>query len=165
MTPTDWPRFPSVESYFAWVATFPFFERVGMADRTWQSVRTWREANEGVESDAYICAIVAAANELGERVQAISWAHYDRRWNVHARSIADTENAVLREHIVPQLPTEASARLPRSIIHQIGMGAMELMYADIVRFEWFTGLVDILATGHVACGYEGEYPNGRLIVF
>ena len=158
-------RFRHVEEYLLWLSQQPLLARVGTSDIAPPRVLTWEDAERLADSDEYVNCNVAASNNMVSLVRAVHDDHFHRRWNEQGEHLAQYERSFMDKHVIPRLPPGREwPELRICIANQISMHAMEILYNDIIYFDWYKNLVDILATGHVACGYEGEYPNGRLLI-
>jgi hypothetical protein len=62
-------------------------------------------------------------------------------------------------------PSEARESIKVNAQWSLLNGLMEVEYADVVPPAFFTKLLDWYMRGHYPCGWEGEYPEGKLIVF
>lgn len=59
--------------------------------------------------------------------------------------------------------------LPESIVDDIKFNLVTILISDALSdyyiLEFYRHLYQIYLSGHLPCGWEGEFPNGRLIVF
>lgn len=67
-------------------------------------------------------------------------------------------------------PIIEAQRLPKefwwSVSADIIGAAMECEYSDLVELGFFnTVIIPCYLNGHFPCGWEGEFPAGRLIVY
>lgn len=70
--------------------------------------------------------------------------------------------ALLYERNVSPEGIEGLANLCRQCMV---LGIMENEYDEFGVDNFFRACLKVLLQGHLVCGYEGEYPRGKLIVF
>jgi hypothetical protein len=150
-------QYAALDAYFAWASSLPILHRAGLQHDPNVSVFSWPDADRLADSDEYINAAVAASNDMVSRIRAVHNDHFQKRWNVQGQAMQPHKASFLQHVIQPRVPANCTLKhLPGCIASQVAMGAMEVLYSDII---------EVLATGHVVCGYEGEYPTGKPIIF
>jgi hypothetical protein len=153
----------TVDEYWKWVFSLPILQLAG--DGTTE-VSTWKQADALADSDEYVNTIVAASNDLSARVREVDEIEFQIGWNARGYSLEPMKQRFKLEVLTPRISIHGHfPELTTCIANQVTMGAMEILYRPVVHFDWYRRLVNVLSTGHVVCGYRGEYPNGNIIVF
>ena len=128
---------------------------------------TWPEAMAHCEASREDGLMVEAMNEVGRRVQRIDYNLYNL-WNIFAMHSKPRLAEIAEQHIMPRLGPDANSRLVIDRINWIIVGAtIERCYAIVGVIEpmWATRWCQLVVDGYFPCGWEGEFPRGRLIVF
>lgn len=63
------------------------------------------------------------------------------------------------------IPESQLGILHAQLVHHVGSIAAEIVAADIVPFDIFRQMWKWYRKGHWPCGWEGNWPDGKLIVF
>lgn len=128
----------------------------------------WAEAAKSCISQKWQDTCLEADNLLRENIYANSNARPERinRWN----EIVDEMEAAIVPKVKATLEPLASkiAHLNEieSAITQMIIGyGMELEYNDLIQPGFYSGLADWLMRGRFPCGWQGEYPKGKLVVY
>ncbi len=91
---------------------------------------------------------------------------YRETWNVMTKTIRSEIIPILMPIIENKIEI---ADLPLSISDDVMFNILNIIMAyscrEIIRNEFFDELLYIYLSGHLPCGWEGDYPNGRLIVY
>jgi hypothetical protein len=128
-------------------------------------VSSWYEAMTYCESDLWEQILQEAANGHSQRVLSASIDRF-RQWNVIAGQ--------MRQVVVPLVERKTRKvieeyRLPSifksTVEWDIGGVYLEAEYADITPPGFFAGQSYWYAHGHFPCGWDGEYPKGKLVVY
>jgi hypothetical protein len=143
-----------------------WFRNVGIKDvKPATVVSSWEEAMKHCASLEWENFTLAAANQLRRHIGEVSNERY-QRWN-------DVVDGV-KERMIPLVAEKCQAvveahRLPKVFIDAVNWDIlhlfMECEYSDIVPPAFFAGNAYWYIAGHFPCGWEGEYPAGRPIVY
>lgn len=72
----------------------------------------------------------------------------------------------MTEHVEPILKSQKVSQATSIAIKLDVLGAcMENEYADLIPPKLFKDRIDWYLAGHFPCGWEGDFPEGSLIVF
>ena len=91
---------------------------------------------------------------------------YNKNWNVLAGEV--------RSEVIPQIIDKIEEcvkknNLPDSVIKYIKSNLIIILitdaYSDYYVSEFYRRLLKIYTSGHLPCGWEGNYPSGKIIVF
>lgn len=144
-----------------------WFRAVGKKhDVTFKVVESWLHALASCSSHEWINVLNEGFNILGTKVQSRAMPRY-QEWNdLIARvrppviELAKKKTEIVsREHKLPE-------QFLGSVFGSVLGIAMESEYSDLVEPSFFTNIIlDCYLKGHFPCGWEGEFPNGRLIVY
>jgi hypothetical protein len=138
-----------VQAFLVSLDTIPWFENVGKAvgESTVIQVSSWAEAWECLQDDAWADGLFHDHVDQ----QHPAWnAAYDRALNA---VIASGRNYELEKDIPVALQAAYDA----------GGAAYEI--AEGQKDGFFTKLMVWYCLGHWPCGWEADYPEGKLIVF
>jgi hypothetical protein len=129
-------------------------------------VKSWLEAVANCVGPVWSDVHLEANNILGGRVLSKSQPRYNQ-WN---EVVAMVKPPVLELTKRKTAAIMAAEKLPKefwwSVSADIIGAAMECEYADIVEPEFFnTIIIPRYLKGHFPCGWEGDFPAGRLIVY
>lgn len=143
-----------------------WFESVGkpMAGDVIQ-LRSWLHAVAHCAGVHWENTQLEGMNEIGAKVQRSSLERY-QLWNVlvsEANAVVEPIVAMHIDHILQheRLPEIVRKRLFRDLRGLF----MECEYGDIAVPGLFTYLAKVYRSGHFPCGWEGEYPKGRLVMY
>jgi hypothetical protein len=143
-----------------------WFSNVGRVDSEYPLfLDSWEDAVRHCESDQWESLCQEAANQYRARLLDGDPERF-RNWNSTVREVKQLSiPLVLRktQHIVKQ------KHLSKSFIDTVQWDilhlCMESEYADVFPPGFYASQAYWYASGHFPCGWEGEFPNGRLIVF
>jgi hypothetical protein len=147
--------------WFANVGTY-----VGVEDRSkFILLSSWQEAIDHCSSVEWENLGLEAANQYRERLLERSKERYNQ-WNeIVAQLKPVTEpfvrrkiEAVMRENNLPKVFEDT---VQWDILHV----RMEAEYADIYQPGYHASQAYWYVKGHFPCGWEGEFPKGKLIVY
>lgn len=129
-------------------------------------VHSWKEALRICRSRDSDNVQLESQNLLTEKLCFQFPDKYHGKWNpLVTRVKKKTDPLVLRKVLAsaccPKLPEPVLAMI-RSDVRLI---IMELEYADIVPPRFFAQRAKWYLAGHFPCGWEGDFPQGRLIVY
>jgi len=143
-----------------------WFSRVGVVDTTdARVVSSWAEAIALCSTIDWENFLIDRANDFRDRLMATSVRDYNR-WNslaipvksVAERMIVEKTHGIVR---ALRLPPEFVHRVRADLIHM----AIELEYSQICPPGFFASQGGWYVRGHFPCGWEGAFPEGRLIIY
>ena len=148
------------------LANAQWFDRLGEKERkAVVVVSSWQEALESCNADEWGDTQLAGANLLRERVQDKTMDRY-QQWNdlvrdlkPHVKSLVDRKTkGVVKEHRLPKAFTD-------SVMWDILNACLECEYADLCSPSFYDDLANWYIKGHFPCGWEGNFPAGKLIIY
>lgn len=133
-----------------------------------RQVNSWDEAIALDANREWENTTLEASNEIGTSIQAVSWDEY-QRWNEVVGFLKlelepvwrQIKAAAQRQTTTRQQYKEIFNSTRWDIVHW----GIELEFSEFNPPGLFGQLGEWYIHGHFPCGWEGEYPNGRLIVF
>ncbi|WP_156647822.1 hypothetical protein [Methylobacterium sp. Leaf87] len=143
-----------------------WFSRLGEIDfETSIFVKNWEEAHSYASSIAWENLKIEAANRI--RIQLLS--RNKRRfneWNMVASTIRPFAIALVKDKFESiDLNAAFSEKIASNTRWDIIHLCMECEYLDIIEPGFFHSLAFYYVEGHFPCGFKGEFPNGKQIVF
>jgi hypothetical protein len=157
---------PRTQATFAELEQAEWFAAVGVKDTSTAIVlSSWREAVAHCGSTTWQDTILEARNQYCERLAERSQARFNQ-WNeivvplkaltmpLVVRKTAD----VCSRH---QLPKVFVDTVQWDILHV----CMEAEYADVYPPGFYASQAYWYVKGHFPCGWQGEFPKGKLIVY
>lgn len=132
-----------------------------------KQVRTWNQALKSCKSPAWDNAVLEAQNQL------TLWLHLHQRekyqrWNEtvddHKKKVV---NPLTEEKIVPfQIQNSLDIVFVHSVQWNILGALMENSYMKCGHSAFFfLELLMVFEVGHFPCGWEGDWPQGKLVVY
>lgn len=143
-----------------------WFSHVGVKDTESSIVlSSWKEAIEHCSSVEWENLCLEAVNQYRERLLERSKERYNK-WNKIVDELKPTTELlvnrkierVLSEH---QLPLVFEQTVQWDILHV----CMEAEYADVYPPGYYASQAYWYVKGHFPCGWEGEFPQGKLIIY
>jgi hypothetical protein len=147
--------------WFANVGTY-----AGVEDRSkFVLLSSWQEAIRHCSSVDWENLCLEAANQYRERLLEKSKVRFNQ-WNEIVTQLkAVTEpfvrrkiEAVVREHGLPKVFEDT---VQWDMLHV----CMEAEYADVYQPGFYASQAYWYVKGHYACGWEGQFPKGKLIIY
>jgi hypothetical protein len=143
-----------------------WFINVGKNDsQRAQFLSSWDDAVRSCSSPQWEEIRLEAANRFREKLAKIDLNRF-RKWNELIKEIKPVVEALVdrkSKGIVEQYA------LPKAFIDVVRWDVlhlcMECEYADIVPPSFYAGQSYWYANGHFPCGWDGELPGGRPIVY
>lgn len=143
-----------------------WFSNVGRIDSEYPLfLTTWEDAVKHCEGDEWETLCHEAANQYRARLLERDPERF-RDWNSIAREVKQLSiPLVLRktQHVVEQ--EQLSKNFIDTVQWDIFHLCMESEYADVFPPGFYASQAYWYVNGHFPCGWEGEFPSGRLIVF
>ena len=126
---------------------------------------SWPDAFASCASPAWENLRYHAANALGQALHERTPQRY-ARWNEIVEEVKPLVISLVHEKtedvIARYSPPKVFLNTVRwDILH----ACMEIEYEDVVESTFFLRLAAWYAEGHFPCGWRGEFPKGRLIVY
>jgi len=143
-----------------------WFSHVGVKDTTAAIVlSSWQEAIEHCASDDWQGLCLEATNQLCERIVERSKERF-RKWNEIVDEVkGSTEpfvlrkiKAVVQEH---NLPPVFEHTVQWDVLHV----CMEAEYADVFPPAYYASQAYWYVKGHFPCGWQGQFPKGKLLIY
>lgn len=143
-----------------------WFGSVGVRDTdAARIVFSWEEAIEHCGSVEWENLCLEARNQYCERLAERSPQRF-QQWNDITKMLKPDVQALVREKAAPVV--EAN-NLPKVFVDTIDWDilgvCMEAEYADVHPPGFFASQAYWYIKGHFPCGWEGDFPNGRLIIY
>jgi hypothetical protein len=129
------------------------------------TVESWKEASKRCRAREAKYAWGEALNVLSDELRPKDLSRY-RLWNEIASEARDKVKSLL----MPQIERVSNAQkfgtfFANTVVGDFVGACIELAYADLVPPRFFAAITKWYLAGHWPCGWEGEYPEGRLIIF
>jgi hypothetical protein len=132
-----------------------------------ERVKTWSQATKADKSLAWENAILEARNQLTEFL-SLNHPERDREWN----KITDK----LKSKVVMPLtrkvwePFRKSRDLDVTLVHSVQWNILSVLMENAFMdcqhgCFFFHELLTVYEAGHLPCGWKGEWPQGKLVVF
>ena len=144
-----------------------WFTSVGFKDvDDFVFVESWLHAAASFSGSHWEAVHLEGMNLIRDRVQAVSRDRYNQ-WNDHVDKIKPSLIEICKRKCAEVMQANG---LPEQFwwsvcADLIGVG-MESEYSDVIEPGFFTNVIlDCYLKGHFPCGWEGEFPAGRLIVY
>lgn len=144
-----------------------WFERVGIKDAEGDAevLGSWHQAIESCDSPEWEDLCLEAANQFCERLVERSPARFSK-WNDVVRDIKPTvldfvklkTRRVITENDLPKVFID-------SVNWDILNLCMESEYADVFPPAFFASQGFWYMSGHFPCGWKGQFPEGKIIIF
>ncbi len=142
-----------------------WFQNAGKHDVQQVAVlASWADAFESISSDQWRDFQHEATNSLTMQLFQTNKLRYNR-WNDVLAEIRPVVIDLVREKIAAAGVMVYPKDFPISVEWDIMMLLMEAEYSDVCPPKCFAALGFYYVRGHFPCGWEGDYPQGRLIVF
>jgi hypothetical protein len=144
----------------------PWFSRVGIkAGPTVASVSSWPEAIGYCAAPEWEDLELEMANQFREYLHEHANARF-QAWNKAVVEVKKVTNPLV-EHTIKAvtLNDKLSRELRIQVEHDIDLICMEAEYADVCPLGFFTNLGAWYLNGHFPCGWWGNFPEGKLIVY
>ena len=143
-----------------------WFRSVGVRDvETPEILSSWHEAIESCASIEWENLRLEAANQYCERLAERSPERFNQ-WNDIVLSLKPITRALVSEktrQVIEEndLPKVFLDTVNWDILHL----CMEAEYADVYPPGFFASQSFWYAKGHFPCGWKGEFPKGKLVIY
>jgi hypothetical protein len=143
-----------------------WFCRVGVRDTTAALLlSSWPEAIQSCGSAEWQDLCLEASNQYCERLAERSRERFNK-WNEIAVEMKRTTEPFVLKKIGPfvrdyDLPPIFEQTIQWDMLHV----CMEAEYADVYPPGFFASQAYWYVNGHFPCGWQGEFPKGKLIIY
>jgi len=157
---------PRTELTLAELRNANWFARVGSKDTAHAKVLfSWDEAIESCRSIEWENLCLEAANQYCERLAEASPGTFSR-WNEVVEMVKPAALDLVREKastVVAQfsLPPVFIDTVNWDILHV----CLEAEFADVIPPGYYASQAYWYVVGHFPCGWEGEFPSGKLVIY
>jgi hypothetical protein len=132
-----------------------------------EQARGWAQAVESCKGPVWENAQLEAQNQLTLWLHLNDWASY-RRWNEIVVAHKDATVSSLTEKILA--PFQAKHGLDIALVHSVQWDILgALMENSYLRSGhsafFFLKLLTVYEAGRFPCGWQGEWPKGKLLVY
>jgi len=143
-----------------------WFSRVGIKDTDAAIVlSSWPEAIGYCSSIEWENLCLEASNQLRERLLKTSKDRFVK-WNDIAIELKKTTRPFVRQKIEPIVREQRLPKMFEDTVQWDILGVcMEAEYADVVPPGFYASQAYWYTKGHFPCGWEGEFPEGKLIIY
>jgi hypothetical protein len=143
-----------------------WFNRVGDVDSpSVRIIKSWEEAAILCSNIDWENVLLDGANGYRDRLREVTPRLLDT-WNDRVARVRPECDEIARVKTLPvrqlhNMPAEFEWAVRWDIINY----AMECEYADVCSPGFFTRQAYWYLNGHFPCGWEGPFPQGRLIIY
>ena len=143
-----------------------WFTNVGVKDTTAATVLlSWNEAIEYCSSVEWENLCLEAMNQYSAKLLEMSKDRYNQ-WNDVAVQLKSTTVPIVRRKIESVVRENNLPKVFEDTVQWDILGVcMEAEYADIFQPGFYASQAYWYIKGHFPCGWEGEFPKGKLIVY
>lgn len=150
------------------ISTFPWFSRVGERDAnvsTAALLGNWYEAISSVESEEWEQTCLDAANGYADQLSKAAPLRF-RDWNDKVEAIKRTIVPMIRALFstrpdLQTLPVVVRDSVQWDILHV----CLEAEFSDCVPPGFYASNSYWYRAGHFPCGWQGKFPDGRIIIY
>ena len=143
-----------------------WFVRVGVKDTTAAIVlSSWQEAVEHCSSVEWVNHCLEASNEYRERLLERSKERFDQ-WNDIVAQLRPVTEPFVRTKIESVVREHGLPKVFEDMVQWDILGVcLEAEYADVYPPGFYASQTYWYIKGHFPCGWEGQFPKGKLIIF
>ncbi|WP_223652619.1 hypothetical protein [Hymenobacter psoromatis] len=128
-------------------------------------LQSWDEAIEQCGSDEWDALTLEAANRYGEAVLRRDIERY-RQWNTVAADVRQVVLPLVERRIRPLcaalgLPAIVESCIRWDLIHF----GIECEFAEVFPPGFFADQIYWYTQGRFPCGWQGEFPEGKLVLY
>jgi hypothetical protein len=125
---------------------------------------SWEEAIQESEKYEWKCIKNEAINQISEYLDIHHRKIY-QNWNIVVQEIRPQIIEVNENKIKPNLPINFIPQLGNSVKSDIFDLLIETHWSYLVEPVFFTPVTFWYIKGHFPCGWQGNFPDGKLLVF
>jgi len=127
---------------------------------------SWEEAVNECSKLKYIELKFAAGNQLTSAIHHAAKDVYNLTWNNNVVEIKSFIIPFVTEQVERlRLSSEVTSVIRNAVGGDLIDLGLEAEYSEYVKPGFFAGLSYWYDQGHFPCGWQGEYPQGKLMVF
>ncbi len=144
-----------------------WFTSVGLKDlRDVVFISSWQDALKNCETLEWENTAIEAANQLSGQIVSVSMERF-RLWNLIVRDAKTITVPLVKQKISNVILNNKglSKRFEGCVQWDILHAVMESEYSDLVAPSFYANLSQCYLRGHFPCGWDGQYPDGKLMVF
>ena len=143
-----------------------WFRNVGVQDTSAVEIlSSWYAAIESCSSTDWENVCLEASNQYCERLVERSPKRFEK-WNEIVVAIKPVSQALVREKTRKVIEGH---HLPKTFLDAVNWDilhlCMEAEYTDVYPPGFYAASAYWYINGHFPCGWHGEFPNGKLIVY
>lgn len=145
----------------------PLFSKVGefISDLV-TPVCNWEDAFRECSTYDYKALRNNASNQLTIELHEYHNDLFNQTWNAYGEAI----HFYIKEFVTTEvsklkLNAEMTKRITDCVNWDLLHLGFECQYSDLIKPAFFTGLSYWYDQGHFPCGWDGEYPAGKLMIF
>ena len=128
-------------------------------------VRSWQQAINSAERLNWENIRIDWGNSVSGKLAVEFPARFDQ-WNDVTVELKHALLPIVEEKIAA---TELDEKIRPKLLNNVRWDLLSLLleseYSDLVTPHYYAALGIIYFDGHFPCGWEGEYPSGKLMVF
>ncbi|MEI7685339.1 MAG: hypothetical protein WCL32_09950 [Planctomycetota bacterium] len=131
-------------------------------------VNSWSEAVKLCKSRFHENVQTESRNLLTQHLFVHARVRFRDTWNVLARELNPILYGIIDTKVVDMAKTrnfKISAAVRVYLFVDLLCCCMELEYADLLAPKYFAERAKWYLAGHFPCGWDGQFPEGRLLVF
>ncbi len=143
-----------------------WFLNVGHIDSDYPAyLNSWTEAIKSCESEQWEALCQEASNQYRARLQERNPDRF-REWNATVKKVKEVSIPLVlkKTHQIVECN-----KLPKGFIDTVQWDilhlCMESEFADVFPPGFYASQAYWYVKGHFPCGWDGEFPNGKLIVY
>jgi len=126
---------------------------------------SWKEAIESCASEEWQDLLLEAKNQYTEKLVRISKERFNQ-WNIIGRELKAVTIPLVSRKLQPVMDREKLPKIFEDTVNwDILNLAMEAEYADVYPPGFFTSQGYWYIKGHFPCGWQGSFPEGKLIIY
>lgn len=157
---------PRTAATLAQLEKADWFSHVGVKDTIKTAVlSSWQEAIEHCGSNDWQNLCLEAANQYRERLVERSKERF-RKWNEIVIEIKKATQPFVQRKIAAVVQMH---HLPPVFVHSVQWDilhlCMESEYADVYPPGFYASHAYWYTKGHFPCGWNGKFPDGKLIIY
>ena len=136
-------------------------------DTASQKVEDWAAATKLCKSRYHENVQTESQNVLTQQLFVKARERYNKTWNqLGCETFGPMMYAMIDSKVAANKRRfKISKRVRVYLMVDLCNALMELEYADIVPPKYFAERAEWYLAGHFLCGWDGDFPEGQLIVF
>ncbi|MBG6244496.1 hypothetical protein CS369_06220 [Candidatus Symbiopectobacterium sp. 'North America'] len=118
---------------------------------------------EHIDSVKWENTTLEAGNEI-TGLLAIKYSDLYHNWN----PLVKEAKKILDGEIIPSIKSDLISHeiILNNVKWDLVNYLMEDVYKDKLKFDlFFYGLITVYESGHIPCGWDGEWPKGNLVIY